>query len=89
VLGRAATLARPGGRIVYVTCSVMPEENDEVIAGFLAQHHVLARIEPSNVLRAAPPSLPGAVMLTSYGLQMTPRRTGTDGFYVAKIIRQA
>ena len=35
VLDRAARLWKPSGRIVYVTCSILPEENDEAVAGFL------------------------------------------------------
>jgi 16S rRNA (cytosine967-C5)-methyltransferase len=88
-LDRAARLAKPGGRIVYVTCSVLPEENDEAIASLLARQDGFERIEPSMLLAAAPASLRQAVMLTPNGLQMTPRRTETDGFYVAALSRKS
>ncbi|WP_018262526.1 RsmB/NOP family class I SAM-dependent RNA methyltransferase [Methylobacterium sp. WSM2598] len=78
VLDRAAGLIRPGGRIVYVTCSLLPEENDGAVAGLLARR---------SSLRAVPlalaPDLEPALRRTAHGIQMTPARTGTDGFYVA------
>ena len=86
-LDRAAALARPGGRIVYVTCSVLPEENDEAVAAFLGRRDGFAPVGLPDLLAAAPASLREAVIPTRYGLQMTPRRTGTDGFYVAALGR--
>src|SRR5205085_627204 len=38
VLDRASALARPGGRVVYATCSVLAEENDDAVAAFLSRH---------------------------------------------------
>lgn len=80
VLERAAQLARRGGRIAYVTCSVLPEENDDAVAAFLARHPG-AKAEP---LAEAEP-FAEAIRRTRYGIQMTPARTGTDGFYVARL----
>ncbi|TDR93945.1 RsmB/NOP family class I SAM-dependent RNA methyltransferase [Enterovirga rhinocerotis] len=80
VLDRAAQLARPGGRIAYITCSVLPEENDDAVAAFLHRHR---GAEVEQIPEAAP--LAHAVRTTRYGLQMTPLRTGTDGFYVARL----
>lgn len=86
VLDRAAALVRPGGRIVYVTCSVLPEENDAAIAGLLARRPDLAQTDPRALPeRAGLPRLAEAVRFTTYGLQMTPLWTGTDGFFVAEI----
>ena len=90
VLDRAARLARPGGRIVYVTCSVLPEENDEAVADFLARHEGFAAMPAVDVLdRAGFNHLAEAVRLNTHGLQMSPRLTGTDGFYVAELRRNA
>lgn len=80
VLERAARLARRGGRIAYITCSVLPEENDDAVAAFL-ERHPEAQVEP--VAEAAP--FAGVVRQTRHGIQMTPARTGTDGFYVARL----
>ena len=88
VLDRAAALVRPGGRIVYVTCSVLPEENDAAVAGLLARSGGrLAPIAPDAAIDAGAPALGAAVRRTAHGLQMSPERTGTDGFYVAAIER--
>jgi 16S rRNA (cytosine967-C5)-methyltransferase len=79
VLDRAARLVRPGGRVAYVTCSVLPEENDGAVEAALGRH---------RALRVRPPEA-GAVpaRTTRHGLQLTPGRTGTDGFYIAHLVR--
>ncbi|KQP40657.1 MFS transporter [Methylobacterium sp. Leaf104] len=89
VLDRAARLVRPGGRITYVTCSLLPEENDAAIAGFLGRRSEdLTAVSASQVLAAYAPDLGPAIRLTQHGLQMSPARTGTDGFYVATLQRR-
>jgi 16S rRNA (cytosine967-C5)-methyltransferase len=89
-LARAARLAKPGGRIVYVTCSVLPEENDEAVERFLASAPTLTAAHSPRVLaEAALGSLEGAVRVTKRGLQMSPRLTGTDGFYVSILERSS
>ena len=79
---------RTGGRIVYVTCSVLPEENEgraELLARFEGYRSSRAR----TCLRGAGLApFTDALLFTSYGLQMTPLRTGTDGFFVAVIERR-
>jgi 16S rRNA (cytosine967-C5)-methyltransferase len=77
-LDRAARLVKPGGRIVYVTCSVLPEENDEAVGRALGREKDL---EPASA--EIVPELESATWRTARGLQMSPRRTGTDGFYIA------
>ncbi|TXN36444.1 RsmB/NOP family class I SAM-dependent RNA methyltransferase [Methylobacterium sp. WL7] len=90
VLDRAAKLVRPGGRIVYVTCSLLPAENDAAVAGLLSRWRGRFDAVPAEtVLAAGPPSLASSVRQTEHGLQMTPLRTGTDGFYVSVITRRA
>ncbi|MGY2051643.1 RsmB/NOP family class I SAM-dependent RNA methyltransferase [Methylobacterium sp. JK268] len=78
VLDRAAGLLKPDGRLVYVTCSLLPEENDEAVADLLARVPGLRAGEAP-----VPPELEPAIRRTAHGIQMTPGRTGTDGFYVA------
>ncbi|SFL66766.1 RsmB/NOP family class I SAM-dependent RNA methyltransferase [Methylobacterium pseudosasicola] len=90
VLDRAAKLVRPGGRIVYITCSLLPAENDAAVAGLLSRWRGRFDAVPAEtVLAAGPPSLASAVRRTEHGLQMTPLRTGTDGFYVSVIARRS
>jgi 16S rRNA (cytosine967-C5)-methyltransferase len=83
-LDRAVALAKPGGRIAYVTCSILPEENDDAVAALLARSRGLAAAAPSDVLgRAGLEALAHHLRRTAHGLQMTPRLTGTDGFFIA------
>jgi 16S rRNA (cytosine967-C5)-methyltransferase len=82
VLDRAAALVRPGGRILYVTCSLLPEENDDAIRGALER-------QPSLTPTPIPQTLVGgaAAIPTEFGIQLTPRRAQTDGFYLAGVWR--
>ncbi len=79
-LALAAPLVKPGGRLVYVTCSVLPEENEDQVAACLAAYPEFAPV----ALNAAFPAHKRA-----FGLQMTPLTTGCDGFYVAALARKA
>ena len=89
VLDRAGALVRPGGRIVFITCSVLPEENDEAIGGFLARTNGFRIVPGTEVLaRAGLSGLARDLRFTPSGLQMTPLRTGTDGFFVTALQRQ-
>ncbi|MGL4286639.1 MAG: RsmB/NOP family class I SAM-dependent RNA methyltransferase [Phreatobacter sp.] len=92
VLARAEPLVKRGGRIAYVTCSVLPCENDERVAAFLEAHPDFASVDPGEVLALAPDTLSERDDLVSpagFGLQLTPLRTGTDGFYLAILERTA
>jgi 16S rRNA (cytosine967-C5)-methyltransferase len=92
VLDRAADLVKPGGRIAYITCSVLLQENNQQIRAFTARHPEFTVVPPAQTMGVlwdkaedfATASLPSAE-----GLLMTPRRTGTDGFFVAVLKRQA
>jgi 16S rRNA (cytosine967-C5)-methyltransferase len=90
VLDRAAPLVRPGGRIAYVTCSVIEEENGGQIRAFRERHPDFSVVPPAEVTAALGERallFRRAVRLTEEGLLMTPRSTGTDGFYVAVLAR--
>jgi 16S rRNA (cytosine967-C5)-methyltransferase len=84
LLEYAVTLLAPGGRLLYCTCSILPQENDAVIARFSASHAAPLRVmAPEQLLAAAAPRVPGAIVCT-YGLQLLPGcEAGTDGFYYA------
>lgn len=89
VLDRAAALVKPGGRIVYITCSVLPEENDDNVATFLERHSGFLSVPGADVLeRALLARLAGELRMTLHGLQMSPLKTGTDGFYLAVLQRR-
>jgi 16S rRNA (cytosine967-C5)-methyltransferase len=92
VLDRAADLVKPGGRIAYITCSVLPAENGEQIRAFAARHPEFAVVPPSQttaVLWDKAEDFAAATLQSAEGLLMTPRRTGTDGFFVSVLKRQA
>src|ERR1700674_1889624 len=91
VLDRAAALVKPGGRIAYITCSVLPSENGEQIRSFIARHPAFAVVPPSQtvtVLWDKAEDFAAATLPSPEGLLMTPRRTGTDGFFVSVLTRQ-
>lgn len=86
VLDRAAALVRPGGRIAYITCSVLDAENGAQVAAFVARRPAFAVLPPADVvapLRDCADAFLAAARATPQGLLMTPHRTGTDGFFVA------
>lgn len=89
VLDRAARLMKPAGRIIYITCSILPDENDDSVAAFLVRHDGFRAVSCAEVLeRAGLLPLKDAVRATIYGLQMSPLMTGTDGFYVSVLERK-
>ena len=91
VLDRAAALVKPGGRIVYITCSVLPPENGEQVRGFLRRHGGFTAVAPSqtaSVLWDKAEAFAAAARQSAEGWLMTPRRTGTDGFFVSVLKKQ-
>lgn len=77
VLDSGAPFVKPGGRLVYVTCSVLPQEDEDRVAAFLARTPGFA-VAPAT----ADPKL--TPFLTPDGfLRLSPRTSGTDGFFVA------
>ena len=95
LLAGAPRFVKPGGRIVYVTCSLLPEENQDQIAAFLAANPDFTASDAEAILAAS--GLPEetcvrlavAALPVEGGLVLSPRRTGTDGFFVAVLARMA
>ncbi len=86
ILGSAARLVKPGGRLVYVTCSLLPEENESQVEAFVAAAPEFKPVPVSAVWKetlgtAAPPGDPW--------LRLSPGQQGTDGFFVAVLERVA
>jgi 16S rRNA (cytosine967-C5)-methyltransferase len=88
ILALAAPLVKTGGRLVYVTCSVLAEENDDQMAWFLANQTGFAALPWRDAWAAgiggeAPVSANGS----DAALLITPARHGTDGFFIATMLR--
>ena len=80
ILASAARLVKPGGRLVYVTCSLLREENEGQAEAFLADHPEFALVPAA---RAWAETIGGASPAGDDFLRLTPARHGTDGFFVA------
>ena len=88
-LTTGATLVKPGGRLVYATCSVLPEENGDQLAWFAANHPAFATLPWREAWSAGlGGELPASADGSEEGLLLTPARHGTDGFFVATIVRK-
>jgi len=83
ILGEAAALVKPGGKLIYATCSVLQEENEEVIEAFLDQH-------PTYQATAVPrlPSIKASYLTDTGALKLTPHQHQTDGFF-ARILQRS
>jgi 16S rRNA (cytosine967-C5)-methyltransferase len=89
-LDHAATLVRPGGRIAYITCSVLDDENGAQVRAFAGRHSEFAVVPPAEVTAALGERgflFRRVVLMSEAGLLMTPRRTDTDGFFVSVLRR--
>ena len=90
VLDSAVPLLKSGGRIAYVTCSVLEEENGVQVRDFVARHAEFSVVPPAEVAQALGEQafmFTKAARLSAEGLLMTPRTTGTDGFFVSVMRR--
>jgi 16S rRNA (cytosine967-C5)-methyltransferase len=84
ILDGAARLVKFGGRLVYATCSLLEEENDGIVQGFLASHPDFELVPMNKVL--AEQRIP--LEMGDY-LKMLPHKHGTDGFFAAVLERKA
>jgi 16S rRNA (cytosine967-C5)-methyltransferase len=90
VLDRASAMVKPGGRIAYITCSVLPPENFLQVSSFISRHPVFSIVPPEEtaaVLWDKAEDFARAALRSDEGWLMTPRRTGTDGFFVSILRR--
>lgn len=87
ILAMSADLVRPGGRLVYATCSLLPEEDEMQVQAFLDRHPDFTVLPLADAWAAAgvagPPPSEGPYLVT------TPARHGTDGFFAAVLQRHA
>jgi 16S rRNA (cytosine967-C5)-methyltransferase len=89
LLGKAPRFVKPGGRLVYVTCSLLRDENEDQIAWFLDGHADFAAVPAEEAAaKAGLPELARFASTHGAGVRLTPRVAGTDGFYVS-VLRRA
>ncbi|MDN4055679.1 RsmB/NOP family class I SAM-dependent RNA methyltransferase [Massilia sp. YIM B02763] len=84
ILDGASRLVKFGGRLVYATCSLLDEENDAIVQGFLATHPDFELVPVSKVLAEQRIALE-----MGDTLKMLPHKHGTDGFFAAVLERKA
>jgi 16S rRNA (cytosine967-C5)-methyltransferase len=87
ILRRALDLVKPGGRLIYATCSVLAAENQSVVEALRAERPELELVSPREIWgksRALPLLDP-----TGTFLELLPHRHGTDGFFAAVLRRRA
>ena len=81
ILNEACRVVKPGGLLIYSTCSLEYEENDAQVEGFLAEH-------PEFSLEPPPPEVVGAGMLDDGRLRVLPWEHGSDGSFAARMRRE-
>ena len=84
ILASAARLPRPGGRLVYATCSLLAQENEAVVDAFLQTHPGWRRLHAGEVLARQSVPIEGL----GQDLRLLPHLHGTDGFYAAVLERE-
>lgn len=85
VLDQAAACVRPGGRLIYATCSFLRSENEDAVAGFVSRNRAFRHVAVETVwnriflIKASPAS--------SLDFHASPFKTGTDGFFASIMVR--
>jgi 16S rRNA (cytosine967-C5)-methyltransferase len=84
ILEKHSSLVRPGGRLVYATCSLLRAENQDQVHGFLSRHKEFSLVPAASLLTADGISVP----TRSPFLELFPHETSTDGFFAAVLERE-
>ncbi len=93
VLAEARRMTKPGGRIVYVTCSLLAEENEDQVAAFLAEAPEFQAVSALDAVEASGLATPAGLQMLKCRLKpggilrLSPRSGGADGFFVAVLQR--
>ena len=82
ILRAAANLLKPGGRLVYATCSLLAEENEDIVMAFLAERPEFRQLDCSELMREARIGVD-----TGLFLKLFPHLHGTDGFFAGALVR--
>ena len=84
ILDQASLLVKPGGRLIYATCSVLPQENEDQIQAFLSRAEMFRRLPIGTLWEKI---IGGTCPSQGDHLSLTPARTQTDGFFCAVLER--
>jgi len=82
ILASAARLVKPGGRLVYATCSILREENEDVVDAFLGKHGEFSRLNAGALLAEQ-----GISIACGEDLHLSPQEHATDGFFAVALQR--
>lgn len=82
IMASAARLVKPGGRLVYATCSLLNDENDAIVDAFLAAHADFRQVSACEILNKQ-----GVEIDTGVRLRLSPDRHETDGFFASVLER--
>ena len=89
ILDSAARLVKPGGRLVYATCSVLPQENEGVAQAFSQAHPDFVPLNVAEeLMRLKVDGAAGLCAGEGMHLRLWPHRHGTDGFFAAVWVRK-
>jgi 16S rRNA (cytosine967-C5)-methyltransferase len=82
LLAEGARYVKPGGVLIYITCSILPEENQDQIGYFLSEAGEFERTDPKGLWEEQFPGAPSPYF-SAAGLTLTPNGTATDGFFIS------
>lgn len=83
LLEKAAPFVKAGGLLIYVTCSLLSDENQNQIRQFADKHDEFTVLDLMERVQTLCPSLHPAIKANAWGLNLTPAQHGTDGFFIA------
>ncbi len=88
ILDAAARLVKPGGGLIYATCSVLPAENEHQIDAFLERHTDFEVVPVTAIWRDVLSTEPPGDLEGARFLRLSPLKHGTDGFFAATLVAQ-
>jgi 16S rRNA (cytosine967-C5)-methyltransferase len=89
ILAEAVNYVKPGGRLVYITCSIFPQENGMQIDALLSARPDFIMVDPKEIWNERFASHADKARINETGITLTPATTGTDGFFFSAVQRTA
>ncbi len=89
ILADVRDFVKPGGRLVYITCSIFPQENRHQIEAFVAANPDFRQLDPASLWEQRFPGRADRIRADGTGIVLTPATSGTDGFFFAALERSA